>query len=235
MQSNKNITFLIIIVDLNLLKKLQRIPVFTLSDYRKMVRTTYARHSLSRLVKKGEVYRIMKNRYTVYDDPLLIATFIYPPSCIGGYSALHLHGLLNQIPNNILCFTNRPPRKLLIFGREIIYKHTKYPLFYEPMEYQNFKIPVAIPEKAFIESIGIIPMDLLRDALESLNPETLWEVARKASHATKRRVAFIIYRKWGKRHRIGKTKRRLLLDPIGKRRGELNKMYNIIDNTNLWK
>ncbi len=216
----------------DILNALKKMPVFSLSDYAKLVENTYAKASLRRLVKKGLVHRVRRDVYTVYDDPLMVAPFTYRPSYIGGYSALHMHGLLDQIPKDMLCFTTRPLLKLKFSNTLILYKHTKNLFGYSFVEYKGFKIPVATPEKAFAESIGLIPFSLILPYFDSLDMEKMKELLLRLPKGKERRVAYLLHLK-GVDVKVIASKRPILLDPLGPREGELDRSFNIIKNVRL--
>ncbi|MCD6227066.1 hypothetical protein J7J90_01075 [Candidatus Micrarchaeota archaeon] len=215
--------------ELKIFNKLKKIPVFTLNDFKKVVRTTYAKSALSHLVKKKIVFHIIKGRYTVYDDPFIIAPFIYKSSYIGSYSALYYHGLITQIPMNIICITGSPPKKIKVFDREIRYRHSKYIFGYEMIDYKGLKIPISSPEKAIIDSIGLVPLHVILEEINNINKDKLWLMAQRMPPPIKRRIAYIIFKTWGEVINIP-TGRRIYLDPVGQKKGKFIKQFNIIDN-----
>ncbi len=214
------------------LEVLKGLPVFSFSEYAKLLGNSYAKESLRRLIKRGIVYRVRRDSYTLYDDPLLIAPFLYRPSYIGGYSALHLQGLLDQIPKDILCFTSRPPTTITAFNTIIHYKHTGGPFHYTFLDYRGFKLPIAIPEKAFAETIGLLPLSLIIPAFKELNKDRLVEIIPDLPSGTQRRIAYLLSRE-GINIDIKISKRTLLLDPLGPKEGTIDKRFNIIRNVRI--
>ncbi len=215
--------------EIKIIQKLKKMPLFTMKDFRKIIRTTYAKKHLERFIKKEYVFRIQKNKYTVHKDPLLIAPWIYHNSYIGSYSALQYHGLITQLPQNIICITGSPKKKIKIFDTEVVYKHSKYIFGYEMEKRAGIKIPISLPEKAVIDSINIIPLHITLENIEEINKELLWEMAKKMPRYTQRRIAYIIYKTW-KIKKTVKKGRIIYLDPLKNKKGKLNKKYNIIDN-----
>src|SRR3989338_9353051 len=88
------------------LQKLREVPVFSLADISQIVSgKEYAKKLLRRMVLSNDIKKIKRDKYTFYDDPFLISTFINKPSYISSVSALSYHKLISQIPKDVFCFT----------------------------------------------------------------------------------------------------------------------------------
>ncbi|MFA5381621.1 MAG: hypothetical protein WC356_00515 [Candidatus Micrarchaeia archaeon] len=215
--------------DIDVMNKLRKIPVFSITDFRKIVRTTYAKQALMRLIKKKHVFRIIRNRFSVYNDPFVIAPWLCRSSYLGSYSALRYHNLMTQLPQNIVCITGSAPKKINILGTEVVYRHSKYIFGYEMKDYSDTKIPVSLPEKALIDSIGFTSLDMVLEEIGEFNKDILWDLAQKMPNHIKRRIAYIIYKVWKQENKVN-SGRTIYLDPLGSKKGKINQKYNIIEN-----
>ena len=119
------------------------------------------------LQKKGRIYKIERNKYTLYDDPFLLASRIIWPSYISGLVALEYHKLTEQVPQNINVITTKNRGNLKINNVKIIFKKLKTENFfgYEKMKYSGFEIFIASPEKAIIDS-ALLKMSSFSETME---------------------------------------------------------------------
>ena len=131
----------------------------------------YTNLFLYRLIKKKRIFRIEKNKYTVYDDPLLIASRIRWPSYITCWSAIKFHNLTEQIPNYIWVGIKRYKKPIEFFNTKIIFVKINNNNFfgYEKLRYNNFEIFMAEPEKAIIDSMLLkkVSYSEIRDIISS--------------------------------------------------------------------
>ena len=113
----------------------------------------YTNLVLYRLQKCGRIRKIERNRYTLYDDPFLLASRIIWPSYISGSTALEYYKLTEQIPHNINVIATRNKRNLQLNNVKITFKRVKTRNFfgYEKIKYNDFEIFIANPEKAIID------------------------------------------------------------------------------------
>ncbi|MCD6275028.1 MAG: hypothetical protein J7J15_03350 [Candidatus Aenigmarchaeota archaeon] len=159
--------------EIEIIEKLSKMPVFDLGDVNQIIQNKlYAKKVVSKLVKAGKVKKIRKGLYTFYDDALLIATFLVKPSYISSVSALSYYHRITQIPKEVFCFTSKTTRKYFFIERINFYS-TKFFFGFELKKYLNFKIPIATPEKALIDSIGKVPVTVIEDCFENLNVERM--------------------------------------------------------------
>ena len=121
---------------------------------------SYINLVLYRLNKSGRIYKIERDKYTVYGDPFLISSHILWPSYISGWSALRYHNLTEQIPNHISIVAIKNKRAIKFINTSIIFKKVKKQVFfgYEKIKYSNFEVFIANPEKAIIDSalLGLV-------------------------------------------------------------------------------
>ncbi len=160
----------------------ERHPVFSSKDLRECLNVDKNTLNviLSYLVKRGSIIRLFRGRYTVHRDIEFIAPYIYFPSYISLFYALHMHGILEQVPRAIhIVTTRRPQRKELEMLNEIlVYSRIKPKLFfgYTRKRLNNHTSLVATPEKALLDTIYFYGPQVL-DAgalhLEELNKKRL--------------------------------------------------------------
>ena len=215
--------------------KLKNVPVFSLADISQIVSgKEYAKKLLRKMVLYDEIKRIKKNIYTFYDDPFLISTFINKPSYISSVSALSYHKIISQIPKDIFCFTLKK-EKNINFTSEIKFIQTKYFFGFDDLEYLNFKIPIATPEKAIIDSIGLVPISLMEEAFENININKMLEYLKKIKKSSiLKRIGYLleehnldIYKKIKKYI----NNKYIYLDPLAKKYGKRDKRWKLIINT----
>ncbi len=139
-----------------LIQKINKIPkaYFSFSDIRKIADMEDAslKVSLSRMVKRGELIRLLKGIYAV--DAFKIgweqfAGETYSPSYISFESALARYNILSQRPANIILATTKRSKTMKLKEITIIYRHIKPQLFWGYAREENYLI--AEPEKAFLD------------------------------------------------------------------------------------
>ena len=214
--------------------KLKEIPVFSLADVSQIVSgKEYAKKLLRKMVLSNEIKRIKRNKYTFYDDPFLVSTFIKKPSYISSVSALSYHKLISQIPKDIFCFTLKK-QKSIKFVSEIKFIQTKYFFGFDNLEYLNFKIPVSDPEKAIIDSIGLVPISLIEESFEDVKIEKILEYLKKIKKSSiVKRIGYLLEKHgFDVYDKIKKyiNNKYIYLDPIAKRYGNRNKKWKMIIN-----
>lgn len=215
--------------------KLKEIPVFSLADISQIVSgKEYAKKLLRKLVLLNEIKKIRRNTYTFHDDQFLISTFLNKPSYISSVSALSYYKLITQIPKDIFCFTIKR-NKNIKFTSEIKFIHTKYFFGFDNLEYMNFKIPIATPEKAIIDSIGLVPISLFEEALENINIKRILEYLQKIKKSSIiKRIGYLLEKRgFNIFDKIKKNinNRYIYLDPLAKKHGIKNKKWKLIINT----
>ncbi len=215
------------------IQQLKEIPVFSLADVSQIVSgKQYAKKILRRLKKENEIKRIKKDVYTFHDDPLLISSFLVKPSYISSVSALSYYKLITQIPKDIFCFTTKN-KKQFKYNTKIRFFHTEYFFGFENKNYLGFKIPIATPEKAIIDSIGVVPFSVVEEAVESLNINLIKEYLIKIGKSSIiKRIGYILENNG---FDVSELKSKInnkyvYLDPLARRTGRKNKEWKLIDN-----
>ena len=216
--------------ELELIKTVEKMPVFSLADVAKITKSrNYAKKLLSRLTKRKIIKKIMRDMYTTNDDLFLIAPFLYTPSYISCASALQYHGLISQIPNAIFLMTPKRSKKIR-YKMHLLYQKTNKYFGFQMVKYQNIWLPIADPEKAFIDSIGIHPLNLIYEALDELNPKKLMLYAKKTDET--KRIGYL-FEKNNIQLKLPKklSYKYIYLDPLGAKTGEKNKKWRLIINS----
>lgn len=217
-----------------ILEQFKGMPVFRLADASQVIRSReYAKKFLARMIKEKKIQKIRRDFYTLHSDPFLASTFAVKPSYITSVSALYFHRLITQIPKDVFCCTERQSASIK-FISEIKYKHTGYFFGFTMHKYEGFSVPVAVPEKAVIDSIGIVPLSLVEEALDSIDAKELVRmlcVIKKSSFV--KRIGFLaerngleVYKKLEKFI----SKKYINLDPLAKNSGKKDAKWKVIIN-----
>jgi len=175
-------------------KLAQKLPVFTTRDMTaRGVPPSYVRRLGNYLVKEKGVTRLERGKFTTLTDPLLGASWMVFPSYLSMTTALHLRGVLLQVPHEIQVITTRKrkEKKTKVMGADVNFFRVGKKLFfgYTYMEYQSHQLPIAEPEKALVDLayFGFEPEGKLM--LEKLNMKKLEAyVNMVGSDAVKKRV-----------------------------------------------
>ena len=131
-------------------------PVFRAKDIELLVKNKkYAHLILHNLVKRGEIKRVTKGWYSLYEDPI-VSVFCFKPAYIGLQEALSLHDLWEQ-ETNVVIVTTRKVRVGLrkIMGSNVILHRIDQKYFFglDYLKYGDFFIPVSDVEKTLIDLV----------------------------------------------------------------------------------
>lgn len=219
--------------ELEVSEKLSKMPVFSISDLNQIINNRdYAKKFLKKLCKEGKIRKIRKNAYTFHKDDFIIGSFLVKPSYISSVSALSYHKLITQIPNEVFCATLKKSENI----RKINFFHTNYFFGYKEENYENFKILVAEPEKAIIDSFSIVPVSLFEEAIEEIAIDKMITYLKKTRKSSIiKRVGYLMEKKGIDIFESVKkiiNYKYIILDPLLKNKGKKNKKWGIIDNTN---
>ena len=218
--------------EVDITERFSKVPVFTLSDVSQVITNRdYAKKFMAGMLKKNKVNKIRKNLYTFHDDPFLVATFILKPSYISSVSSLSYHHLITQIPKEVFCFTPKPTRKYF-FREPIRFHHTKYFFGFEMKKYLDYTIAIATPEKAAIDSIGKVPLSVIDEAFEDMDPETMMCYLHKIKKSSIiKRIGYMLemhgYDAFPELKRYIND-RYIPLDPIAKQSGTKNRKWKLV-------
>ncbi len=147
-------------------KSLQNYPVFTVKDLASLLnkKRDYAYLQAYRWKTQKLIYGLEKGKYTLEEDPFLIASWIVWPSYISGWAALHYYHLTEQLPFTLQVITPRKRNKKIIdYGKvKLEFTTVKSPLFigFQRIIYQQKEIFIAEKEKALIDALATKKMSL---------------------------------------------------------------------------
>jgi len=232
-----------------LLKEVENYPIFNNKIIRELAKkgNEYTRLLIHRLKKEGLITEIEKDKYTVYEDPLLIASKIIWPSYISCWTSLRYFNLTEQFPKNIFIVTTRNKKeKMILFKKtKIIFIKTKpkYFLGFKKERYNNFDIFIATPEKAIIDSILFKKIsfseiaDIIKIHKKEFNYKLFKDYLLKIKNKSLiKRFGFLFdnlkidYYKHFKKYIDNKY---ILLDYAMPKKGIQNKKWRIIENVRL--
>lgn len=218
-----------------IIKKFESMPVFSLGDINQIINNrTYAKRFLKRMLKEGKLFKIRKNTYTLHKDPFLVSTFLIKPSYISGASALSHHKRITQIPSEVFCATLKN-NKSFKFGEKINFVHTNYLFGFESVEYEGFRIPIATPEKAIIDSFSVIPISIFEEAFEDIDKRVMVEYLKRIKKSSIiKRIGYLMEKRGcDVYNELEKfiNYRYIPLDPLIKNKGVKNKKWGVVINT----
>ena len=142
---------------LELLKKLEEynINIFRLQDIQMLFPDEkYLATDLKRLTDNNYIIRLFKGQYALLNNEISteeVAQKIYYPSYVSFQSALFIHGIVDQGPNQIFLATTNRQKALSIFGTQIQFNHIKPSLYFGYVLDKN--IFMATPEKAVCDML----------------------------------------------------------------------------------
>lgn len=135
--------------------------VFTTREFSMLgnLSMTFASQMLRRLAAKGRVVRLFQGLWADVHSPQFNAFKVVPfltrphPSAVSLLSALHLHGMIEQIPQTIYVVSTAPTRRIQTPVGTYSLHQIAPSLFdgYEDPSHQGFL--VATPEKALVDCL----------------------------------------------------------------------------------
>lgn len=227
------------------LEILKSYPVFTLNTVKDVLKKDrpYARTYLNRLKKRGLIFSIEKNKYTCYKDPFLIASRIIWPSYISGWSALSYYHLTEQIPHAFWIITTKKKKSLTFERAKIIFIKTQPKFFFgfDKINYQNFEVFLADPEKTLIDcalfrkvSFSEI-IEIFKKNLKALQiKKFIRHLLRIRNKSLIKRFGFLLDRlgqDYSKQFKSYLDPTYIFLDYSLPKKGKRNKKWRIIINT----
>ncbi len=142
---------------LELLNKLEEynINIFRLQDIQMLFpNEKYLATDLKRLTDNKGIIRLFKGQYVLLNHKISteeIVQQIYYPSYVSFQSALFIHGIVDQGPNQIVLATTNRQKSLSILGTQIQFNHIKPSLYFGYVFDKN--IFMAEPEKAICDML----------------------------------------------------------------------------------
>ncbi|MDI6883581.1 MAG: hypothetical protein QMD00_00315 [Hadesarchaea archaeon] len=231
---------------LELLRELEKYAVFGNKKVREIIGkgSAYTKLAVHRLKREGLIKEIEKDKYTVHDDPLLVASSLTWPSYISCWAALRHHDLTEQLPTVIHVVTTRSrKRREVEFGHaRIVFIRTKPSCFFgfEKTRLGGLEVFVAEPEKALVDSALFHRVsfseitDIVRENFKSIDASKLIDhLLRIGNPASAKRFGYLLeclgvetYGKLGKF--VGRSYTRL--DYARPAMGKKSERWMVMDN-----
>jgi predicted transcriptional regulator of viral defense system len=137
-------------------------PTFTTNDAAALLRIegSHATKVLCRLAETGHVVRLARGRWALGDE---LDRFALPealtaptPSYVSLFSALHHHGLIEQIPAAVYAVTLAPSRDVRT-PLGTVSLHRVAPSFFFGFEQRGTGPKIAVPEKGLVDFLYLGP------------------------------------------------------------------------------
>jgi predicted transcriptional regulator of viral defense system len=147
-------------VNLKLLRDLGRYPVFTVRQMAGIADKDmdYAYLMAHRMKKAGLIHELEKGKYTIEEDPFIVASWIVWPSYISGWAALGFYKLTEQLPFTIHVVTTVKRKNKVIPFRDsriefLTFNKERFCGFSKRI-YRNRTIFIAGKEKAIVDALA---------------------------------------------------------------------------------
>jgi len=225
---------------INLLKKLERYPLFTENDAAKIVNKSpkYIRTLLYRLHKLGLINRIERGKYTVHNDAMIFASYLATPSYLGLWTALRYYNMIQQQPFGIFVMSSIQKKSIKLHNTEIIFVYSKHLFGYKKERYDDFDIFMSEREKALVDSLLFkIPLSYINQALddEEMDFKKLSEYAIKTKNKSLiKRLGYMLETEKGSSFGLKAMDNNYVrLDYLGNKKGKKNRKWKLIINIKL--
>lgn len=168
-------------------------PVFSSKDIRTQVKGNYRYLLVSNLIKKGEIKKVTRGYYTLFDDPI-VSVFCYKPAYIGLQDALSIHDVWEQEGATVIVTTKKVKKGIIdVFGNNVVLHRIKpkYMFGFEIVRYGRFYIPVSDIEKTAIDLVYFneIPnINTLRDIKKRIDAEKIKKYLERYPKRIRKRV-----------------------------------------------
>jgi len=189
----------------DLLRELNSYATFTVNDVSTITGKDqeYVKLYLNRLNKKGYIHRLQRDRYTVQNDPFLVATSICWPSYISLWSALRYYDLTEQLPSiiDVLTTSNKSKNRIDFKGQTIRFTKipSKYLFGYSKVIISDLEVFIAEPEKAVVDSVILKKVsfseiyDIIRMNMDKLSPERMIDMTcQTGNKAAAKRIGWML-------------------------------------------
>lgn len=168
-------------------------PLFTVNEAARVVDLTRGslHEQLSRLSKRGDIYRVERGKYTVHEDPLIYATYVETPSYLSLWSGLRFYDLTTQLPTQVqvmIAHSRADLEEIQFFASSNLFGFGRH-------RYEGFEIFVADPERLLIDCLSRtgVPVPALRELIETVDPEKCVDyAARFGRNPVKKRVGYLL-------------------------------------------
>lgn len=233
---------------IKLMQELGKYAIFNLKKVKEIINknSEYAKIVVYRLKKDNLIFKIEKNKYSMHNNPFIIASNILWPSYISCWSALRYYNLTEQLTENLFVLTTKARKKKKIeFGNNniiFIKLSPKYFFGYKKEIYNGFEIFIADKEKALIDSCLLRKSSLseisymIKTNKKEIDFNLLVEYIVKAKNkALIKRFGFLLDSIGINTERLSKMIdfKYIPLEYAVKAKGKKNKKWRIIENVNL--
>ena len=153
----------------------------------------YHKTVISNLIESGRLHRITRGHYTFYEE-VQFTGFAFMPFYYGLQDALSLRNLWEQETNPVIITPRKVRSGLRNFeGRNYVVRWIDRSMFFgfSLIQYGDFFIPVADPEKILIDMIyyrEFLPEETKRAILESIDRALLGEYVSRLTATMEKRV-----------------------------------------------
>lgn len=220
------------------------------------VPTAKAYDVLRRLKREGLVRPVEAGKYLllgyqperVLSNPHFIATRLVHPAYISFWSALHLHGLTEQVPRTIFVATTRQHRRLNFNRAAFVFVRIAPHKFFGYQREMIGDLPVLVAEleKALVDSLdqlryagGLVEVaKALYEARERVDIERLVEYASQTRNRSLcSRLGYLLEQFGQSTKGLAASQSHVLLDPQGKARGSYDPRWRVrmnVSDKELW-
>jgi predicted transcriptional regulator of viral defense system len=193
---------------------------------------------LVRPVEAGKYLLLGFQPERVLSNPMFIATRLAHPAYVSFWSALHFHGLTEQVPRTVFVATTRKRRPLDFDGARFVFvKVAPYKFFgYQRERIGDLPVLMAEVEKALVDSLdqlryaGGLPevAKALYQARQRLDVERLVEYAnRMRNRSLCSRLGYLLDRFGQPVKGLEVSQTFVLLDPQGQAEGPYNRRWRV--------
>ena len=195
---------------------------------------------ISRLYKRGMIFKPMKGFISLSQDPFIISSQLYPPSYISFITALYLHGKIQQVIDRIFIVTPKKRKQIAaIFEMDVHFVTLKRAMMfgYKKVRKESSYVVLADVEKAIIDCLYLPRYCRLVDVFDILKEGADMDVGRlieyakmSNSEAVERRLGYLLDLVGIKHDLRPKNKSTYKLNPSIKAKGEFDNKWRIYVN-----
>lgn len=234
---------------LRLLNELRQYPVFDNKIVKSIIskNNNYSKLVIYRLKKSGLIKKIIKNKYSCYQNDLFIAGNIVWPSYISIWSSLQYHNLTDQLSNKIFIITTRQVKNKSIKFDDLKFVFIKvkpnYFFGHIKININDFPVLMADPEKSIIDSLYLRKIsassifDIIKENCKKLIIERITAYLERINNKTlASRIGYMLDKSGcdiynNIKHLISANY--IPLDNLLKKEGVKNKKWKIMENVKI--
>ena len=226
---------------------------FTASEFGRILqlRMERAYQILHSMERAGFLKRVAQGRYVVVGygrgeilgEPFFLGSRLVEPSYVSFWSALHYYAWTEQAPRLVFVANTRRSgtRRVDAYAFRLVRLAASRFFGYEAARRASFDFPIALPEKAIVDSFFLpanaggvrIAAEALQEAFDGLDLRRLEDFALSMGSRTLcSRLGFLLSASGASSERLrGDASRTYVkLDPSGPRRGRFDSRWKVIDN-----